>query len=132
MAKKAEKKDVWHLGFRTKLDPTPKQIEYFAQACGTARFAYNWALEHWIEQYKAHKEDPAKTPLPNEGALRRELNRIKKEEYPWMSKVTKCAPQQAIIALGKAFANFFRNPAHFKYPRFKRKYVNDRFTISNC
>ena len=38
----AEKQHVWHLGFKTKLNPTPEQAHYFACACGVARFSYNW------------------------------------------------------------------------------------------
>ena len=125
------KTPVWHLGFKTKLDPTPAQAQHFARACGVARFSYNWALEKWQAQYKEHKANPEKTPTPNEGALRKELNKIKRKEFPWMLEVTKCAPQFAIKSLGRAFENFFRNPGHFKYPKFKRKFHHDSFTISN-
>lgn len=119
------------VGFKTKLDPTVKQLIYFARACGTARFAYNWALEQWIEQYKAHLADPTK-PLPNECALRRQFNQLKKtEKYAWIMQVTKCAPQNAIIDLGKAFKNYFKNPKHFNRPRFHKKFVNDSFRLSN-
>ncbi|HVE43733.1 MAG TPA: RNA-guided endonuclease TnpB family protein, partial [Gammaproteobacteria bacterium] len=43
--------------------------------------------------------------------------------------VTKNAPQMAIIQLGQAFKNFFKKKA--SYPRFKKKWVNDSFTITN-
>jgi putative transposase len=46
-----------------------------------------------------------------------------------MLEVTKCAPQLAIVQLGKAFQNFFAGRA--KYPKFRRKGVRDRFSISN-
>ena len=46
-----------------------------------------------------------------------------------MLEVTKCAPQMAIMQLGDAFANFFAGRA--KYPKFRRKGVNDRFTLTN-
>ncbi|MCL2091798.1 MAG: hypothetical protein FWH11_11495 [Micrococcales bacterium] len=36
---------------------------------------------------------------------------IKAEQFPWMREVTKCAPQEAIIDLGRAFANFFAGRA---------------------
>ena len=35
------------------LDPNPAQENYFARACGTARFAYNWALAEWNRQYES-------------------------------------------------------------------------------
>jgi len=110
------------------LDPNNKQRTYFAKACGVSRFAYNWALAEWDKQYQAHKLDPA-LPKPSEGALRRELNSIKREQFPWMLEVTKNAPQMAIIQLGKAFRNFFKGTA--KHPNFHKKGVNDSFTITN-
>jgi putative transposase len=61
--------------------------------------------------------------------LRRKLNAIKRTEFPWMLDYTKCAPQQAIINLGKAFDNFFAGRA--KHPRFHKKGVNDSFCVSS-
>ncbi len=47
-----------------------------------------------------------------------------------MLEVTKCAPQHAIMNLGKAFKNFFRDPENFRFPQFKKKFHHDSFTIS--
>ena len=35
------------------LDPNEAQRSYFARACGSALFAYNWALAEWKRQYHA-------------------------------------------------------------------------------
>ncbi|UUZ51550.1 hypothetical protein LP420_20705 [Massilia sp. B-10] len=94
----------------------------------TARFAYNWALIEWQRQYEARKADPT-LAMPGEGALRRQLNSIKRAQFPWMLEVTKNAPQMAIIQLGTAFKNFFEGRTG--YPRLRRKGVDDRFSISN-
>ena len=110
------------------LDPNDKQATYFARASGVARFAYNWALAEWQRQYTAHQADPA-VPKPSQMALRRQLNSLKHEQFPWMAEVTKNAPQMAIIQLGNAFTNFFAGRA--KYPRFRKKGVHDRFTLTN-
>lgn len=110
------------------LDPNNVQATYFARAAGTARFAYNWALAEWQRQYEARKAD-ASLPKPSQMALRRQLNRIKAEQFPWMFEVTKNAPQMAIIQLGAAFKNFFAGRA--KYPRFRKKGAHDRFSLSN-
>src|SRR3990167_4462459 len=99
-----------------------KQATYFAKACGTARKAYNWGLEEWKKQYQAGGK-------PTEGALRRQLNSIKRKEFPWMLEVTKNAPQMAIMQLGNAFKNFFSKRA--KYPTFRKKWIDDRFTLTN-
>ena len=110
------------------LDPSNAQSTYLARACGVARFAYNWALAEWKRQYDAWKADNA-LPKPSQAALRRQLNSIKREQFPWMLEVTKNAPQMAIIQLGQAFQNFFAGRA--RYPQFRKKGVHDRFTLTN-
>jgi putative transposase len=108
-----------------------------AKAAGTARFAYNWALAEWQIQYAAWKNDNSQ-PKPNQMSLRRQLNAIKREQFPWMLAVTKNAPQMAIIQLGQAFNNFFAGRA--KYPQFKKKgqsrdsftLTNDQFSLDGC
>ena len=110
------------------LDPNNKQATYFAKAAGTARFAYNWALAEWQRQYEAGKADP-RLPKPSQAALRRQLNAIKRDQFPWMLDVTKNAPQMAIIQLGEAFKNFWAGRA--RYPTFRKKGVHDRFTLTN-
>ena len=116
------------LAHKIALDPNDTQATYFARASGVARFAYNWALAAWQQQYTAHQADPA-LPKPSQRALRRQLNGIKRARFPWMGEVTKCAPHMAIIQLGSAFQNFFSGRA--KYPRFRKKGVHDRFTLTN-
>lgn len=116
------------LAHKIALDPNNAQATYFARACGVARFAYNWALAEWKRQYDAAKVD-ATLPKPSQMALRRQLNAIKREQFPWMLEVTKNAPQMAIIQLGEAFNNFFKKRA--RYPSFRKKGVHDRFTLTN-
>jgi len=110
------------------LDPNNKQATCFAKAAGMARFAYNWALAEWQRQYEAWKADNS-LQKPSQAALRRQLNAIKRERFPWMLEVTKNAPQMAIIQLGQAFQNFFAGRA--RYPQFRKKGVHDRFTLTN-
>lgn len=110
------------LAHKIALDPNNEQATYFAKAAGTARFAWNWALGQWQDQYKAGSK-------PNEMALRKQLNAIKDEKFPWMGDVTKNAPQQAIKNLGAAFKNFFEGRT--KYPSFKKKGVHDSFRADN-
>lgn len=107
-----------HTVHRVALDLTPAQERLFAQCAGIARFSWNWALDLWQRQYRARREDPSQ-PSPSEAALRRELNAIKAESFPWMSAAPKGVPQQAIKNLGQAYARFFKGQA--RYPRFKSK-----------
>jgi len=116
------------IAHRIALDPNNVQATYFARACGVARFSYNWALAEWKRQYEAWKADPS-LPKPSQQSLRRQLNAIKREQFPWMLEVTKCAPQMAIIQLGKSFQNFFAGRA--RHPKFRKKGVHDRFTLTN-
>ena len=119
---------VFHLAHKVELILNDRQRTSLAKAAGTARFAYNWALEEWKTQYEECQKNP-KLKKPSEGALRKQLNAIKRQEFPWMLDVTKCAPQMAIMQLGDAFKNFFAGRA--KYPQFRRKGVDDRFTLTN-
>jgi putative transposase len=110
------------LAHKIALDPNVEQAVYFARACGTARFAWNWALSEWQRQYKEGGK-------PSEAALRKQLNTAKREQFPWMLEVTKVAPQQAIKNLGAAFKRFFEGKS--KYPRFKKKGIHDSFRAEN-
>jgi len=110
------------------LAPNNVQRTYLARAAGTARFAYNWALAEWQRQYEAWKTDNSLSK-PTQYSLRRQLNAIKRDQFPWMLEVTKNAPQMAIIQLGVAFKNFFIRRA--RYPRFRKRGIHDRFTLTN-
>jgi putative transposase len=111
------------LSHKIELKVNNKQATYFAKACGVARVAYNWALSEWSRMYEAGEK-------PNEGILRKKLNSIKKEQFPWMLEVTKCAPQLAIKDdLTSAFTRFFNKQGG--YPKYRRKDVRERFHISN-
>ncbi len=128
-------------GHIIELNPNNKQATYFSKACGTARFAYNWALAQWQKQYEADKNyrdeclrlgvaiDETKLNKPSQGKLRKQLNAIKRTQFPFMLEVTKCSPQLAIMQLGDAFKRFFKGES--KYPQFRKKGVNDRFSLSN-
>src|ERR1700722_14528223 len=110
------------LAHKIELKCNDKQATYFAKASGVARFAYNWASAEWKREYETGGK-------PTETALRRKLNSIKREQFPWMLEVTKNAPQMAIIQLGRAFKNFFAKRA--SYPTVRKKGRDDRFTLTN-
>ncbi len=116
------------LAHKIALEPNNVQETYFRKAAGTARFAYNWALAQWQRQYEAWKADPTGVK-PSDPALRKQLNAIKRDQFPWMLEVTKNAPQIAIIHLGESFKNFFEGRA--EYPTFKKKGRHDSFSLSN-
>jgi putative transposase len=91
---------------------------------GVARFAYNWGLARRKAAYEATGQ--RRTAIE----LHKELNRLKKTQYPWMYEVSKCAPQEALRDLDKAYANFFRRVklkqagklrGQVGYPKFKSR-----------
>ncbi len=128
-------------GHIIELDLNNKQKTYCQKAYGVARFAYNWALAEWQKQYQEDKKyrdkclsngieiNKNKLNSPTQNKLRKQLNAIKRQQFSWMLEVTKCSPQMAIIHLGDSFKRFFKRQA--KYPQFKKKGVNDSFTLTN-
>ena len=109
--------------FKTELDLNDVQRTACARHAGAARYAYNWALARKIAAFKAGQKTPTAIDL------HRELNALKKTELGWMYQVSKCAPQEALRNLDRAFDHFFRRVREKKagkavkvgYPRFKSK-----------
>jgi putative transposase len=113
--------------FKYELDPNRGQLLLLARHAGTARFAYNWGL--------ARKKDALerKEKVPTAIDLHRELNLLKKTDFPWMYEVSKCAPQEALRNLDVAFRNFWngrRKGRKTGFPKFKKKGVHDSFRFS--
>ncbi|MDP2993997.1 MAG: transposase [Anaerolineales bacterium] len=105
--------------YKTEIDPNNVQRTALLRHAGTARWAYNWGLC----QKQAAREGGQKVPTAID--LHRQLNALKKVDFPWLHSVSKCAPQEALRSLDQAFRNFFRrcrNGAKKKgYPKFKSR-----------
>ena len=106
--------------YRTELDPTNVQRSALLRHAGSARCAYNWGLHRkqetwWMNQLPV---PPIKTPTAID--LHRELNRLKAGPLAWMHEVSKCAPQEALRDLDRAYRNFFEGRA--KFPRFHSRH----------
>lgn len=106
------------IAFKTRLFTNNKQATYMAQACGVARFTWNWALANWNLQYREFKEGK-RAKKPTGMSLKKELNAIKRKEFPWMYAVSKYASQQPFIFLDHAWSAFFKG--NRRRPRFKKK-----------
>lgn len=116
-----------HQAYRYELKPSNKQRTLLAKHAGAARFAYNWGLARRIEEYNRTKRSS------NAIEQHRQLNSLKNTEFPWMYEVSKCAPQEALRDLDKAFNNFFRSLKSGKkrgFPRFKKKNIHDSFRLT--
>ena len=89
-------------GYKTELDLNDVQRTACAKAAGAARFTYNWGLAEKERAYQAGEKTPTAIDL------HRRLNALKATEYPWMYEISKCAPQEALRCLDRAFDHFFR------------------------
>jgi putative transposase len=113
--------------YRYELKPNNLQKTMLAKHAGVARFAYNWALARRIEEYKTTGRSS------NAMEQHRQLNALKKTEFPWMYEVSKCAPQEALRNLDRAYENFFRrvkNGENPGFPKFKKKGLHDSFRLT--
>lgn len=101
-----------------KLNPTKSQEKFLRQSCGVARFAFNWALNKWQQDYKVGIKQSAYS-------LIKHLNSIKKTEFPWMQETGKTCGQYAIHNVEAAYKKMWKEKSG--YPKFKKKGVKDSF-----
>ena len=111
-------------GYKVELDLNNAQKTACLKHAGVASFSYNWGISRYQEAYQAGQK------APDAISLHKELNALKSTDFPWMYEVSKCAPQEALRNLEKAFKHFFGNVARKKqgtyrgklgYPQFKSK-----------
>ncbi|WP_287527528.1 transposase [Okeania sp. SIO2C2] len=89
---------------KTKLKVNNKQKTILAKHAGVARHAYNWGLATCITEYESSKKRLSAI------TLHKRLVAEVKSENPWYYEVSKCAPQQALRDLERAFKNFLTIP----------------------
>jgi putative transposase len=100
--------------YRFRIYPNNEQKTFFAKQFGSCRYVYNRVLGMIEERYKSGKKSLSITEYMK-------LLPGWKKESPWLGAVDAVALQQSLRDLDRAYANFFRNPGHFRPPRFKRK-----------
>jgi putative transposase len=114
---------------KIKLNPTENQIAYFWQAAGCARLAFNWGVARWREVLNLNKASNIKKSITALG-LKKEFNAIKKQQFPFVYEVTKCACEGGFQDLANAFRNFFADckkrkankNCKIRFPQFKKKH----------
>ncbi|MHA2058368.1 MAG: RNA-guided endonuclease InsQ/TnpB family protein [Candidatus Thorarchaeota archaeon] len=119
-----------HKAYRYELDPNNTQRSSLLQHAGVARFAFNWGLEHRITRFKNNQGAARFTDSMKQHKL---LNSLKKTQFSWMYECSKCAPQEALRDLNRAFRNFYRGMKTGKkigFPRFKKRGVRDSFRLT--
>ena len=106
--------------FKVELKTNNRQASMLCQALGNARFSYNWALSIKKQCFEN------KTKIPNNIELHRQINVLKKTDYPFLYLASKTCVQNALRDCDKAFQNFFtRCKKKVKgkkgFPKFKSK-----------
>lgn len=100
--------------FKVRIRPTEDQEEKLVMAVGTARWAYNWALDKQLVAFKEGKK------FISQGDLRKELTILKgTKEYSWIYKISNHVTKQAIKDLCLAYDRFFKGKSG--KPRFKKR-----------
>jgi len=102
-------------GYKTELDLNNEQRTACLKHAGASRFTYNWGLARSVTAYRVTGKRPTAIDF------HRELNKLKQTDYPWMYEVSKCAPQEALRDLDKAYRNFFRRVELKKQGKWKGK-----------
>jgi putative transposase len=89
-------------GYKTELDLNDEERTACLKHAGVSRFVYNWGLARSKVAYRNTGKRPTAIDL------HKELNKLKRTDFPWMYETSKCAPQEALRDLDKAYKNFFR------------------------
>ena len=102
--------------------PNNKQITKLFQYAGTARFAFNWALNKEQENYK----NGGKFISDNE--LRKEFTILKQtNEYGWLNHISNNVTKQAIKDACESYRRFFKGQN--KFPKYKSKKNQDHHSF---
>jgi putative transposase len=100
---------------KVRLCPNNKQQTKLFQNAGVARFAYNWALNYQIKNYKNGRK------FISHYDLRKLFTQLKTQnEYLWLNDYSNNVTKQAIIDCCGAFEKFFEGLA--KHPKFKSRH----------
>jgi len=110
---------------KVRLNPNNKQLTKLFQYAGSARFAYNWAINREEENHKQGNK------FLSDMDLRKEFTQLKKlQEYKWLNEISNNVTKQAIKDACNAYKNFFKGQS--KFPKFKsRKYSTPSFYQDN-
>lgn len=103
--------------YKFRIYPNNDQEILIQKTFGCVRFVYNYFLAKRIEEYKITGK--SSTQFQQD----KQLTALKKET-DWLREPDKCALQNALADLDRAYQNFFKSIKHggrFGYPKFKSK-----------
>ncbi len=104
------------ISHRIELVANNRARTYFHKAFGCANLAYNWGLEVWK---KAHAEGKSISALE----IKKMFNSIKRERYPFVYEVSKCAVEHSFDTLSMAMDRFesSKKVEDAKFPNFRKR-----------
>lgn len=99
--------------------PSKQQETLILRTFGCVRYVYNHYLNQRVQAYKSTGKSPSRFEQD------KDLTNLKKQgETAWLREVDKCALQNSLKHLDRAYQNFFRgvrSGTPVGFPRFKRK-----------
>ncbi len=104
---------------KARLYPTPEQVQLFEKTFGCCRYVWNRMLSDQQRFYEETGTHFIPTPAKY------------KNSAPFLKEVDNQTLIQEHNQLSKAFRTFFKNPAAFGHPQFKRK-KDDRDSFTAC
>lgn len=108
-----------HCAVKYRMYPNRAQAALIDRTIGCARFIYNQMLETRIGTYKATGKSCNPTPAQY------------KDRYPFLREVDSLALCNAQLNVAKAYRNFFRDPKHIGFPKYKAKHRNRQTYTTN-
>ncbi len=118
MVKKSHKETLepTYKAYKVMLEPNKWQRTRLFQFAGSARFAYNWALNKEMTAFENDEKF-----ISNED-LRKEFTVLRNsDEYSWLKKISNNVTKQAIIDCGNAYDKFFKKQKSTKIKFTKKK-----------
>jgi putative transposase len=110
---------IIHQAYRYELAPDEVQRHALHCHAGAARWAWNWGLAVRNKAWRRRGE------TLDAVALHRLLNRLKRTpRFAWLYQVSKCAPQEALRDLDRAYQAFWRGRRANRrvgFPRYKKR-----------
>ena len=103
---------------KIRLLPNNKQRTKFFQFAGAARFAYNWALDKQMANFREGRK------LQSDYDLRKEFTVLRNSgEKPWLLDVSNNVTKQAIKDLCGSYTNFFRKQKKKGYIKYSPRKI---------
>ena len=112
------------MAIRERLYPTDEQVPVLAGHCRHARFVWNLGLEqrnYWTRSQAAR--------LPRLGAVEQQKALAEARHHTWLGEGSSVVQQSALRDLDRAFKNWWKNPAHFGRPTWRKAGLHESFVI---